>query len=453
MAKVADVARTQATASFSRFSLFYTSVFALKLPLLAYLTEPLPWYVPQRSIVEWDSFDAFNNATFSYLFELYNSQTLHPDRDSHFDSSTATYVVRRKQILPLQMVPTASFSSYLIHFPGAMFYGSGMQSFVASFLNQDAADRPTTGLFHCQRNYYYSGTSSDSCIWLERLAREDDSDDVYMVYFGTVVWESTTWSWCKLAYRCLLTLYILRVFWQRYYRHFQHLLNNLRNIGIDKKYCHYEVIVGDPTYLIICDPCISIVMMADIMVNPAYCCWSTLRVSLYNDLMTFSLGCLYSTRLVWLLYHASFVVSCQGSPVGPSIRPVFTLIGNTQLMVTWDVFLPPALKYRDVDYTIGMIMGAVIMAIFPPCLAFTLGRVARLRPRLDRALEDLSSKWANFKDKLWCPCKSKSYGHSIAPDQLLQASNGRSEHSRLHLHSQRAFNDLKNRLLFAVIRC
>ncbi|CAK4611360.1 unnamed protein product, partial [Aphanomyces euteiches] len=86
-------------------------------PLLAYLTEPLQWYVPQRSIVEWDSFDAFNNATFSYLFELYNSQTLHPDRDSHFDSSTATYVVRRKQILPLQMVPTASFSSYLIHFP------------------------------------------------------------------------------------------------------------------------------------------------------------------------------------------------------------------------------------------------------------------------------------------------------------------------------------------------
>ncbi|KAH9185370.1 hypothetical protein AeNC1_012657, partial [Aphanomyces euteiches] len=348
MAKVADVARTQATASFSRFSLFYTSVFALKLastPLLAYLTEPLQWYVPQRSIVEWDSFDAFNNATFSYLFELYNSQTLHPDRDSHFDSSTATYVVRRKQILPLQMVPTASFSSYLIHFPGAMFYGSGMQSSVTSFLNQDAADRPTTGLFHCQRNYYYS-------------AREDDSDDVYMVYFGTVVWESTTWSWCKLAYRCLLTLYILRVFWQRYCRHFQHLLNNLRNIGIDKKYCHYEVIVGDPTYLIICDPCISIVMMADIMVNPAYCCWSTLRVC-YNDLMTFSLDCLYSTRFVWFGYFIMLVLSylvkarrwdLQFVPLDPGILglgavlyagPVFTLIANTQLMVlfhlTWDV--------------------------------------------------------------------------------------------------------------------
>ncbi|KAH9130598.1 hypothetical protein LEN26_008370 [Aphanomyces euteiches] len=96
MAKVIDAARVKRTVRFSRYSLCYTGLFVLKLagtPLFAYLTEPLPWSLPQRSVATWNSFDAFNNATYEYLHQLYNSETVSTTRATHFDSTTITNVM------------------------------------------------------------------------------------------------------------------------------------------------------------------------------------------------------------------------------------------------------------------------------------------------------------------------------------------------------------------------
>ncbi|CAK4208337.1 unnamed protein product, partial [Aphanomyces euteiches] len=90
-----DTRQTKAaTVRWSRLSVCYTGLFVLKLattPLLAYLTEPLPSLIPQRSVVVYDSFDAFTNATFDFLHELYNDQTMATGRDTHFDSRTLTF--------------------------------------------------------------------------------------------------------------------------------------------------------------------------------------------------------------------------------------------------------------------------------------------------------------------------------------------------------------------------
>ncbi|KAH9189335.1 hypothetical protein AeNC1_008689 [Aphanomyces euteiches] len=222
------------------------------------------------------------------------------------------------------------------------------------------------------------------------------SKNVYMTYYGTFVWENLTWCWVKLLVRCALTLFILRVLWARYCRHYLPLLRGLQEIGIDDKYGRYEVIVGDPTYLILSYPWVSIVMMADILTTPPYIAWSALRVCQYNDLIAFSLGCLYSTRFVWYGYMAMRCLSyiakkrrweSKFTPIDPGVLgfgvllysgPVLSLIGTTPMMaifqMTWTIFLPSALETQGTEFATGMIGGAVMMASFPDALQdfFTL---------------------------------------------------------------------------------
>ncbi|CAK4683447.1 hypothetical protein LEN26_013631 [Aphanomyces euteiches] len=98
MAKIHDASKA-VSIRFSRFSLCYTGLFALKLastPILAYLTEPWPWSVPQMNRVHFDSYDAFNNASFAYLQSIYNNKTMARDAVCRFDSATNSYVLRKR---------------------------------------------------------------------------------------------------------------------------------------------------------------------------------------------------------------------------------------------------------------------------------------------------------------------------------------------------------------------
>ncbi|KAG9398093.1 hypothetical protein AC1031_015013 [Aphanomyces cochlioides] len=84
-------------------------LFVLKLagtPLFAYLTEPLPWSLPKRSVATWNSIDAFNKATYEYLHQLYNSETVSTTRATHFDSTTITNAMRREVVFPADEYPT-----------------------------------------------------------------------------------------------------------------------------------------------------------------------------------------------------------------------------------------------------------------------------------------------------------------------------------------------------------
>ncbi|KAF0726076.1 hypothetical protein Ae201684P_020272 [Aphanomyces euteiches] len=294
MVKVRVKSRNKATARFSRFSLCYTGLFVLKLastPLMAYLTEPLPWSIQERSLEEWDSFDAFKKGAYGYLKQ--RQKHIVSEHDISFDSSSITFIEHRTLVLPFESIPLSAQDSYFFRFPGALFYGHGMHSFVTDFLGQNETTRRTDLLFQCQHNYYFGVIWGESCVWVEPML-----DQTYKVSVGGIVWESTTWCCCKFGFRCLLTLFILRVLWQRYCRYYFPLLRALQECGVDDKFSHYEVIVGDPTYLILSDPRVAVVMVVDIMMTPIYVAWSWLRVCQYYNLTAFALGCFYFTRFV-----------------------------------------------------------------------------------------------------------------------------------------------------------
>ncbi|CAK4795157.1 unnamed protein product, partial [Aphanomyces euteiches] len=368
-------------------SLAYTGLFVLKFastPLFAYLTEPLPWSVPERTLTTWDSFDAFNNATFSYLASLYNSHTM-PDATNvcRFDSATITFVARHVLELPVTSVPSTSSMTYLVQIPGAMFFSPGLLQFVSTFLSANATTRRTSRLSQCQRNYYFGVVSSDSCIWLDPLpVVESSSKDLYMAYYGTYVWEGASWSWFKVTFRCLLTIYILTVLWRRYCSHYQSLLVGLREIGLGDQYSRYEVIVGDPTYLILSNPLVSLVMVVDIVLGPAYITWSILRV--------------------WCGYLAmrilSYAVHLRGweskfTPIDPGVLglgaflyggPVMTLFGSTSLMVlfhaTWKLFLPSEPHIDTIEIAAGMVTGFFVMAGLPVVYSLAAQQLSKCQP-------------------------------------------------------------------------
>ncbi|KAH9110810.1 hypothetical protein LEN26_013623 [Aphanomyces euteiches] len=477
MTKVGTTSRAKVTARFSRSSLCYTGLFVFKLactPLFAYLTEIMPWSLPERHVQVWDSFDVFNNATFKYLHEHLNGQTMSNSSDLHFDSSTNTYAMRRRLEFPLEAVPTALQSSYLIRFQAAMFFGRGIQGFVNDFLSQDASARHKSRLYRCQRGYYFGAVSNDACLWLEPVLNGTASDE-YEVYYGILVWESVVWSWCKLAFRCLLTLFIMRVMWQRYCRHYFPLLRGLEEIGIDAKFSRYEVIVGDPTYLILSDPLVGLVMLTDTLVAPAYVSWSLLRISQYKDIPALALGLFYFTRQVWCGYFVMRILSYVAkarqwenkfAPVDPGALgigfflfagPLISLTANTPMMKTysimWTWLLPSALEFQGIEGATGVITGMLPTGFFPVYLSFALQKLHSSRQRRLRGLlGQISKQWTYIKDRCRCAQRVQSMVTIITPGNVRRPPNEQSENEQRNQHSHRAFNDVKNQFFFALMR-
>ncbi|KAH9150789.1 hypothetical protein AeRB84_006434 [Aphanomyces euteiches] len=465
--KVHDASQPKATARFSRLSLFYTGLFVLKLastPLLAYLTEPLPWLIPQRTVIAWDSFDAFNEATFEYLHSLYNSHTMDHNQVTHFDSHTLTYVARRQLALPCESIPFESLNAHLIEFPGIMFSGLGERTF-------------------CEQVYYYGTVLMDGCIWLEPLPHDDGNDacrDVDMAYRGAVVLESAHWSWFKLILRPLLTLFILHVLWHRYCRHYFPLLHALQEIGVNDTFTRYVVIVGGPTYLILSHPSVSIVMAADIVSTPSYIAWSTLRVCQFSDWSAFCLGCLYSMRFVWEGYLAmrllSFIAKARKwenkfAPIDPGVPWLCrSALWRAHFESLWQYVVDGDFSFH-VEFMLAKGVGNArhrrgdghdYMHAIDGFLSIThVVRIATATNVSANALVwfqgPVARQWTNFTD-YFCSNPHLQRIHAIASTVLSTSrhperpTRGPREHHLTHLHGQRAFNDVKNRFFFSLMR-
>ncbi|CAK4224004.1 unnamed protein product [Aphanomyces euteiches] len=238
-----------------------------------------------------------------------------------------------------------------------MLYGLGFRNLVADFLGANATTRRQRRLLECQRAYYFGMLWMDECLWLEPLmVNETTSDeDIYMTYYATVVWASALWGWFKLSLRCLLTLFILRVLWQRYCRHYISLLHALQDIGVEERFSRYDVIVGDPTYLILSDPRVSVAMVADIVTATAYVTWSTLRVWQGYLAMRFLSYVAKARR--WELKFAPIDPGMLGLVALLYGGPVISLLGTTSLMAifhtSWSLGLPSRLEFQAIDYASG----------------------------------------------------------------------------------------------------
>ncbi|RHY27571.1 hypothetical protein DYB32_007178 [Aphanomyces invadans] len=267
-----------------------------------------------------------------------------------------------------------------------------MRRLVCTFLAQ--SDRAHVPWYHCEHVHMLGLPTGDACVWFEQSSVSHEPE--FMVYHAFLIWENPVLSWCKLAFRCALAAYILRVVWRRYYTHYTVLVNNLtaHPIRDDRSIDSVEVVMGDPTYLVLSNPFVLLVMIVDMWLGISYVAIAAARASQYEDWMSFALGCVYNARFVrclpmhttstlihciqvwagymmmWMLSRAAKRRGLEGSfaPVDPAhlgvlaylyAGPIVLLLARTTMMVMyhrlWDLLVPTSALESHIETLPGAV--------------------------------------------------------------------------------------------------
>ncbi|CAK4488231.1 unnamed protein product [Aphanomyces euteiches] len=183
------------------------------------------------------------------------------------------------------------------------------------------------------------------------------------------------------------------VLWKSYYRHYRVLLSNLQRIGIAPEYVRYQIVVGEPTYAILCDPIVAFGMALDTWLGVAYRALAIIGVTQFQDVWLYISGCMYMSQCVRqddrddILPNYRFVYVCFGflskrifssvvkwrrweasfAPVDPALLsicaylysgPLLSVMGSTRLVSLfyqlWGIFLPPDRRDQAVEGITGI---------------------------------------------------------------------------------------------------
>ncbi|KAH9112900.1 hypothetical protein AeMF1_012830 [Aphanomyces euteiches] len=381
---IEEIRRQTASARCTRWSIAYNVIFVINLattPFMAYLTEPRPGEVQVNLMPLWDTFEDFVNVTTAYFRQIHNSQTM-GTLVSRRDTATNTFGIRRDLTIPYSVSEDEAFR-LLIDMPAAVFYGSGVRTYVLTFFTANETTRNQMQPWQiCQHERYMSMTWLEFCLWIEETAPTQ-----YTAWGVTYINEGHPSMWSKFTFRCILSMYVVRVLWKRYYRHYIILLSNLRHVGIAQRYVRYEIVVGDPAYAILSDPLVSFCMVVDIWWNVDYISFAFMRVTQFQDIWLYISGCMYLSRYVWFAYLGlrimSFVVKRRRweslfAPMDPGLLaigayiyagPIISVLGTTKMAwifyFMWPFFLPPEMSEQAVEAITVVSFVSVLMMTLP----------------------------------------------------------------------------------------
>ncbi|KAH9095224.1 hypothetical protein LEN26_017887 [Aphanomyces euteiches] len=109
---------------------------------------------------------------------------------------------------------------------------------------------------------------------------------------------------------------------------------------------------------------------------------------------------------------------------------------------SWRLFLPSAVEFQGAEGATGMIAGTIMLAFFPLGLSFTLQKAINVPNWDPRLAYYIGRRQSVQRIQAAAPLRSN----------LHETTDGPSKLDGVHPHSQRAFNDVKNRLFFALMR-
>ncbi|KAF0717587.1 Aste57867_2215 [Aphanomyces stellatus] len=390
-------------------SLVYTVGYVVNLALIpfkAYMSEPFPWQLQSLSSFNLNldaPFDIFANTTVTYFASKYNQDTVKQGIVFTKDTDGNSYLLRFSQALP--PASDTQCVHYMCYFPGtepsdraalkpagAVFYSQGMAAFVCDYVAQNASNRLTGQTsFECQQATFLGLRVAATCTWIVMSPFDTNN---YDIYHAVQLLEAPVTSWVKFGLRCGLFGYIARTVWQLYYRHYGPLLHNLRTLGLQKSTdsCGYKVLLGDPTWLILSHPFVSLFMLVDCFVNASYAGAANSRTSQVSDIGEFCLGCLYGSRTVWAAYtlmrYATPLIHQKAwekyfQPVDPGLLaltssfysgPLMYLFSRTRIVLAYQwlqsSLVPQAKRLHSVESFPLMVTLLITMATLPMAHSF-----------------------------------------------------------------------------------
>ncbi|KAH9103134.1 hypothetical protein LEN26_015170 [Aphanomyces euteiches] len=328
--------------------------------------------------------------------------------------------MRRSMTFPFESLQDDAFG-YMIKMPASLFYGTGMRSFVLSFLaaNETTRKQDVKPLQFCQQGCLFGMPVVDLCVWIDQIEETNANSTQYMVYAASLIHESNVSIWLRFTFRCFVSIYVLYRLWTNYYAHYRPLLTNLSSLGLSKDYRRYEIVLGDPAYAILSDPVVSFVMVLDIWWSVSYVTIAVIRVSQLQDIIVNINGCLYLSRCVWLAYlgmrtMASVVKwrcwEASFACVDPGLLailayiycgPIIALFGTTRLVfiyyVLWNIGLSSDLHGHGVEAITVVVFFTVLMETLPlpysRLMAWWHHRKNRITPFYPRKLKNNSSHY------------------------------------------------------------
>ncbi|KAF0684723.1 Aste57867_23324 [Aphanomyces stellatus] len=420
-------------------SLVWSSLIIVNLasmPMKAYITETLPWDLSSSADFNrtFDSFDDMRTRTLAHLTQRFDRHMFAP---SSLARDSSSYALRYTLDLPLN---TSRCFGQLVRFPGVVFFGPGLTRFCCAFLAQNASMRFATmaagTAFECQDARTLGVPFASMCLWITP-SNESANRTWLDVHFGVVNYESDTFAYGKWTIRCLLVVYILQELWFRYYMSCTALFRALKRYGLnntatDPVLDTYRLDLGDPTCILLSNPIVSAVFVVDIWYSVDYIVLAGVRVTQFDDMWQYVLGCLYGSRAVWCAYfglrYLTYIVKrCHWerhfAPLDPGVLvivvtlycgPIFTYIGHSGLL--------ELLQYLLTFVPASRVLESIEIA--PLCLNLMV-LIATLPLMYSLAYEWYSSR-----------------------RQQSQYHDGR-QLSREALYSHASFNDVKTRVVFA----
>ncbi|KAF0695224.1 Aste57867_13946 [Aphanomyces stellatus] len=396
------------TVSFCRYSCIYSIGYVVNLiliPFKAYISEPLPWMLQPVSLnTTWltakdsTSFAAFANSSIAFFASKYNQNTVPSDRVFTRDNEANTYLLRFTIALP--PAGDNNCANHMHRFPGAIFYSQGVAAFVCDFIAQNATSRLLRPMYACQYDTVAGVDIATSCTWAIPTG-EDPIISTYQMYHAVQLLETPFFCWLTFGVRLGLMGFIMYQLWHLYYRHYGPLLCNLQAIGLDDggSIQSYVVQLGDPTWLILSHPFMSLIMLLDCFLNVGPAGTASCRTSQLTDVGQFCLGCLYGSRMVWASYftmrYSTPLVKYMHwenyfQPVDPGVMaltasvyagPVMYMTTGTPIVQLFQrinyAVVPPTLTHERVEGTISMLVILLLFASVPLVNSFVAQYVNR----------------------------------------------------------------------------
>ncbi|OQR90464.1 hypothetical protein ACHHYP_05482 [Achlya hypogyna] len=300
----------------NRSALAISLVMAINLasmPMKAYLSESFPWNVdPQISAVP-SNFTEFNVTALATLQEKYTASSLPAGSAFYLDTRHNVQVLRQVLRPHPPTPPQECLHEFLRGMPGTIYYGSAMRSLLCAFAaaNRSIVDVDWAGRGTCTHTQMLGIKLGRQCIWLsvgDGLKRVNASG-TYTLTYVLHIYSYPMWLWLKLGLRGALTTYVVHLMWRDYYRHYadlEHVLlvhGHRRDILRQNSWA-YEVVMGDPTAIVLADKYVSTIFLLDIWISADTLGVAIVRSSQNEDIPLLLLSFLYLSRVVWIAYAA-----------------------------------------------------------------------------------------------------------------------------------------------------
>ncbi|EQC40837.1 hypothetical protein SDRG_01904 [Saprolegnia diclina VS20] len=378
----------------------------LAMPMKAYLSEELPWSHMTRPDTPYLNLSSLDPAFLTLSQALFSRDTL-ASVPSFYDNTTLRTDIYRGLVDVRERAPVdrSDCIAFFYGVPGLVFYSPSFLDVLCSFAAVDhrkatLADEMTWQFRGaCQYLTFFGLFVGQGCLWLsvgDDITMATPTPGVFTLTYTFQRPEYALWLWFKFAYRCGLLILVLVLTWRRYYRHCMELQRIVRAFGhvhprsSDNDW-HYELIVGDPTVLILMDPSVCAIFSIDVWLSVQYMGISMVRAAQTANLYSFFFGFLYYSRTVWFAYFALAGTShalkryrkehlfanidktLVAIAVAASNVPLTYVQTHTSLVRVYMwlfASLPSPDPYHEVDVALGCILLSLIIASVPVLYGF-----------------------------------------------------------------------------------